>query len=326
MSVYNGEKYLKTQLDSIAAQQQVRVALTVRDDASTDRSCKIIEAFRDQISGTSENDFREDSGSRIPLTLLTGENLGAAGSFLELVKQAEDDAEYYAFSDQDDYWMPEKLFAAVQALKERATDPEGADARPALYYSNVHRVGANLEELTDPFKKNYHTEEFGAVLIAPAAPGCTMVFNRALLLLLKSYQPRYLFMHDCWTLQVCAALGGTIIYDENSYIRYRQHQGNVIGSGDKMKLKGLSLLKYRIQKLFDRSYSPQLTAAELERGYGKQMSRENRKLAAQLAKSDAVSDKWRIICSRKLRTPYFAINMKFWLYEILGEFDKTHIL
>jgi hypothetical protein len=115
-----------------------------------------------------------------------------------------------------------------------------------------------------------------------------MVFNRALLLALQSYMPRYLFMHDCWALQVCAALGGTIIYDEKSYIRYRQHQGNVIGSGDKMKLKGLPLLRYRIKKLFDYSYSPRLTAAELEEGYGKQMSKENRKIAAQLAKSDTV--------------------------------------
>jgi rhamnosyltransferase len=300
MSVYNGEKYLKTQLDSIAAQKGVRVALTVRDDASTDRSCGILEEFCDQF----------------PVTLLYGENVGAARSFLELVRYAEDDAEYYAFSDQDDYWLPEKLSVAVQALKNRGTDPEDRSDRPSLYYSNVHRVGANLEEVDDPFKKSYHTEDFGAVMIASEAPGCTMVFNRALLQQLKSYLPKYLFMHDRWTLQVCAALGGTIIYDADSYIRYRQHQGNVIGGSDKMKLKGLSLFRYRVRKLFDDSYSPLLTAAELEKGYGNQMSEENRKLTALLVRSGTVPGKWRVICSRKLRTPYAVQNIRFYLQII----------
>jgi hypothetical protein len=144
-----------------------------------------------------------------------------------------------------------------------------------------------------------------------------MVFNRALLLQLKSSLPQYLFMHDCWTLQVCAALCGTIIYDTDSYIRYRQHQGNVIGGSDKMKLKGLSLFRYRIRKLFDDSYSPVLTAAELEKGYGKQMSEENRKITALLVRSGTVPGKWRVICSRKLRTPYAVQNLKFWL-QLLG--------
>ena len=300
MSVYNGEAYLRTQLESLVFQQGVQVSLTVRDDASRDNSCQIVEEFESQI----------------PVTLIHGENVGAARSFMELVHQTEEDADYYAFCDQDDYWLPEKLQRAVEKIESDGCDT----AEPVLYYSNVKRVGSELEEIDDPFKKNYHTETFPAVILLTEAPGCTMVFNKALLLLLKSYMPKYLPMHDSWTLRVCASAGGRVIYDDASYIHYRQHEKNEVGGLEKMEYRPLALFMYRIHKLFDFSYHPYRTGLELLEGYSERIPLENQKILMLLLKSKKnIVSRSRILFGRKIRTPYFIYNLKFKLQVLVNQ-------
>ena len=296
LSTYNGEKYLPEQLESLQRQNNVHVTLAVRDDASTDRTCEVIERFRDSLE----------------TTLIHGENVGAARSFLMLVHAVKVDTEYYAYCDQDDYWLPEKLSRAVERL-------ETCDKMcPALYYSNVRRVGEHLEEIEDPFKRNYHTEEFGAVLISTAAPGCTMVFNRALLLLLKEYMPKYLTMHDSWTLQVCAAVGGTVIYDDDSYILYRQHVGNVIGGVEKMRYGKTKLFLYRVRKLFDWECKPSKVAEELIKGYNLKLTEKNL-LRAKWIKDINKFRKSSInlfvsgVILKRGYTPYTVINFKYFV-------------
>lgn len=299
LSTYNGEKYLETQLNSLQKQQGIRVLITARDDGSNDRTCEILERF----SGT------------LPLTLIYGENVGAARSFLKLVHAAEAEAEYYAYCDQDDYWQPEKLLRAVEKL-------ENCDnSVPALYYSNVKRVGALLEEISDPFQKNYHTEAFGAALVSTAAPGCTMVFNKALLMLLKEYMPGYVTMHDSWTLQVCAAVGGKIIYDDNSYILYRQHGENVIGGDEKMRYGKAKLFVYRVRKLFQWKTRPSRVAEELLDGYRDKMTEENYRLAVlgrniNRSFTSAVSVLFFGVIIPKSYTPYRIINFKYFLQAL----------
>ncbi|MBQ4399872.1 MAG: glycosyltransferase, partial [Alphaproteobacteria bacterium] len=103
MSTYNGEKYLKTQLDSILAQQGVNVQILVRDDGSSDGTLPILQAYAAQGK----------------LTYYTGPNLKPAKSFMDLIYNAPQ-ADFYAFADQDDYWLPEKLICAVNKLKHPA--------------------------------------------------------------------------------------------------------------------------------------------------------------------------------------------------------------
>lgn len=299
LSTYNGEEYLETQLKSLCRQKGVKVSLAVRDDASTDSTCEILEQYM----------------NKIPLTLLRGENIGAARSFLKLLREVEPDAEYYAYCDQDDYWQSEKLLRAVKCLEEYG------DSIPALYYSDVKRVGALLEKIVDPFEKNYHTEEFGATLILTAAPGCTMVFNKALLLLLNQYEPDYLLMHDAWTLQVCAAVGGKVIYDPISCILYRQHGNNVVGGQAKMELCNGNLLLYRINKFFDFSYSPFFTALELKKGFWKYIPEKHRKLIELVINSrKSKLAKLKLIFTNKVHTSYFIYNLKFKISVILSKF------
>ena len=87
LSVYNGQKYLQEQLNSLYNQRGVDVSILIRDDGSSDHSIDIIR----------ENQKDHD------IKLIEGKNVGFAQSFWELVRNATE-ADYYAFCDQDDYW------------------------------------------------------------------------------------------------------------------------------------------------------------------------------------------------------------------------------
>ena len=101
MSVYNGEKYLVEQIESLIHQERVDVSILVRDDGSSDGTIDILENYK----------------TKGILDFYTGENLRPARSFMHLLFNAPD-CDYYAFCDQDDVWLPEKLLVATDALKD----------------------------------------------------------------------------------------------------------------------------------------------------------------------------------------------------------------
>ena len=92
MSTYNGEKYLKEQIESILNQEKVEVNILIRDDGSCDKTLKIIK----ELSKNPKISYYE------------GKNIGPAKSFMDLVNKSGDKFNYYAFADQDDIWMPNK--------------------------------------------------------------------------------------------------------------------------------------------------------------------------------------------------------------------------
>ena len=100
MSTYNGERYLREQIDSILQQIDVEIELIIRDDGSNDGTVQIIEEY----------------ASKYPcISYYCGDNVGVGKSFMELLKNAPT-ADYYAFSDQDDVWLKDKLIRAVKAI------------------------------------------------------------------------------------------------------------------------------------------------------------------------------------------------------------------
>ena len=116
LSTYNGEKYLEEQLESITSQKGVSTKIIVRDDGSSDRTCDILDTWKEKSA----------------LTWYRGENIGPAQSFMDLLRNAGD-ACYYAFSDQDDFWLSDKMQTAVSKL-------ESYDGRPALYFCQTELV------------------------------------------------------------------------------------------------------------------------------------------------------------------------------------------
>lgn len=206
LSSYNGNEYLREQLDSIFAQQNIEVSVVVRNDGSVNPITeKILQEYAEK-----EN-----------LTYYSGKNLGAGKSFFNLIKNAPD-SEYYCFADQDDYWMPEKLDVATKYLeKEKANIP-------LLYFCNYNLSDANGAITQHAIKRNLRLTR-GNALIESFSPGCSMVFNKQLLTLVQEHIPEEDIIHDRWFF-LTAMYFGKVIYDDYPHFNYRQHGGNVIGA------------------------------------------------------------------------------------------------
>ena len=206
MSTFNGGKFLKEQIDSVLNQINVDVCLLVRDDGSTDGTQSILDDYKSQNL----------------LNWYQGDNVGPAKSFMDLVFQAPN-CDYYAFCDQDDFWLPNKLFRAVSLL-------ENAEC-PALYCSANTLVNEHLEAYTQVQRKQIRkSPTFGGVLLKCCAIGCTYVFNKmARNQILKTPGDAEIVMHDAWIQKIIFCIGD-VIYDNESFILYRQHEKNVIGS------------------------------------------------------------------------------------------------
>lgn len=231
MSTYNGSQYIRTQLDSIAAQDIEEKSLLVRDDGSSDNTVEIIEKYREK------NPW---------ISYYRGENIGVQRSFLELMSQADEDADYIALADQDDEWLPDKLSRAVACLEKMKKESAGSDV-PLLYCSDKQIVGRDLEPLNVTVSRVVRKISFGNALVQNICTGCTAVANRTLIDLIKHCppeKPEYIIMHDWW-LYLTAACFGKVYYDQEAHIRYRQHGNNTSGA----MLNHWSLFKYRVTQL-----------------------------------------------------------------------------
>lgn len=207
LSSYNGEKFIRQQLDSILCQQgEFSLDLIVRDDGSADSTQAILEEY----------------AQKGKLRWYTGENLKPAKSFLHLLQNAPG-YDYYAFCDQDDYWHPDKLQAALETI-EGCKGPAIACANARLVDSKLNPLGRNVYQRTP-------RTDFYSLLVGSNIIGCTMVFNSQMAALVQEKElPKEIFMHDSYLLQLCALQDGTIVYDEAPHMDYRQHGGNVVGA------------------------------------------------------------------------------------------------
>jgi len=221
LSTYNGARYLKPQLDSLLAQDYPDVIIQVRDDGSSDSTLAILDSY----------------AARYPaIRVMRGTNIGVARSFLTLLAEADPTCNYFAFCDQDDVWLPDKISVAVGNLT-----PAGHDT-PTLYFSRVEYVDNVLRHLRmSPAPRR---PGFGNALVENCAPGCTMLFNQATRQLILSRLPSSVFVHDSWTYLVVSAFGRLVFHDV-ARIKYRQHAANVFGA----VTNPVSRVRQRLQRL-----------------------------------------------------------------------------
>jgi glycosyltransferase involved in cell wall biosynthesis len=214
MSTYNGSRYLEEQIDSILNQSLRNVQITIRDDGSTDDTVDLLKRYE----------------LRNNIEVNKGKNLGVVGSFFELIYKIDDLSQFVAFSDQDDFWHQRKLEAALEKLFK--VKP----GKPAMYCSRTRLVDQDLNFISLGGGISKPVGLKNAVL-QNIATGCTIVLNREAIDILKIKKPniKNIRMHDWWIYQVLSGLG-EVIFDNSSYIDYRQHENNVIGSSNGMVL------------------------------------------------------------------------------------------
>lgn len=205
LSTYNGARYLPEQLDSVLAQTDAGIMLHIRDDGSSDNTIDLLGTY---------------AAAHAHVKVTEGHNLGVVNSFFDLLKNADQQCDYFAFCDQDDVWLPSKMANAVEML-----DQEDA-SQPLLYFCRLEYVDDNLQHIGHaPLPRRLG---FGNALVQNLATGCTVVINRKAREIILSRLPQRAMMHDWWAYLVASAYG-KVLYDPRVGIKYRQHGNNEVG-------------------------------------------------------------------------------------------------
>jgi glycosyltransferase involved in cell wall biosynthesis len=219
MATFNGESHIEEQIKSIQSQTYQNWTLLIRDDNSNDKTKAIIERF-------AKDDLR------IKLLIDSLGNLGSNSNFSELMKKAtHSSAQYFCFSDQDDFWQENKLEIMLSYVKE--LESLNGIGTPILVYSDLEVVDFNLQTLVSSFMSYqglaHPTRDIlGRVLVQNIVTGCASFFNRSLLKIARQVPPSAL-VHDWW-LALCAASCGLIEFLPFGLVKYRQHGKNQIGA------------------------------------------------------------------------------------------------
>lgn len=303
LSTYNGQYFLRQQLDTILNQPLRDIILIVRDDGSTDDTLTIL-------------DERAEKDHRV--IVQRGANIGVVASFLALVRSGvEHGAPVLFFADQDDIWRSDKIGAMVASLASR--DP----VRPALHYSNIRLVDAAGAPLARQLPSR-PVPQFGQAITQGFAHGCCMAFNLALARLISDPppDPRRLVMHDIWTMMVATAFGDVSRTAER-HIDYRQHGRNVVGGRT-----GLALAAARARRILRRKEAIgrfALQAREFRRMFGDRLAPGHLRVLDRFiqAATGSLPSRMAAVCSRGFSRSGLTEDLLFRLVLVAGALRTT---
>lgn len=213
LATYNGEKYLKEQLDSILNQTYKNIRIIISDDCSKDTTPEILKEY-------------QKKDDRIELHIQKN-NLGVVKNIEFLLKQVK--SPYYMLADQDDYWLPEKAEKSLEKLKEEKAD---------LVFGDLEVVDKNLNTMYKSFndymlltrKINKYINSYKINYLYNCVTGCTVLAKKETIekiIPLPTNSKR--LIHDHW-IGLMVALNGKLAYVPEKYIRYRQHGNNEVGT------------------------------------------------------------------------------------------------
>ncbi len=228
LSTFNGDPFLRAQLDSLLSQTHQDWVLYWRDDGSHDGTKSVMAKFA----------ARAGQGRCVEVPGPSG-NVGPAASFHALLRAvsnwlAQDDA--VAFADQDDVWLQNKLERGLAALA-------GVPAEcPVLYCARQILVDSHLNQIGLSVLAS-HDGAFPAALTQNVATGCTVMLNNLAARLVAASTPSTATQHDWWCYLLVTAVGGQLIQDPEPVILYRQHGGNAVGAPRSMAHRAVGVLK-----------------------------------------------------------------------------------
>ncbi|RKJ51146.1 glycosyltransferase [bacterium 1XD42-54] len=260
LSTYNGQKYIREQIDSILGQTYPGIRIYVRDDGSTDDTADIL------------NVYAKDR----KIVFFKGENIGYINSYFKLLKECGK-ADYYAWCDQDDIWVPKKMERAVDCLElDRRNYQDTIDGhKPVLYFSSY-----------DFYDEEMHFQKHGLVhkrgpsfsnsLMDCITLGFNSVFNHNTRMYMEENIPEHSCGHDWWTYMICAAFGRVLYDREFSSVKYRRLAESVSPGGKNF----LALQIWRFKKFFINDYFREIREQlyEFSKIYERQLNDENKRV------------------------------------------------
>lgn len=218
LCTYNGARFLAEQLDSLEAQTYQNWVLFASDDGSNDQSLEILKQYQ----------CKWPTGK---LSIRSGPQKGFCKNFLSLACDAQIRANYYAFCDQDDVWLPKKLEMALSNISNN----QSADV-PYLYCGRTKYVDENLKPcgMSPLFA---FPPSFRNALVQSIAGGNTMLFNQSAKNLMEKVGMVDVPSHDWWLYQLITGVQGEIFYDREIWLLYRQHEFSLVGGNNSFRGK-----------------------------------------------------------------------------------------
>ena len=213
LATYNGEKFLREQLDSIIDQEYKSWDLLIHDDGSVDNTILIL------------NEYKNTYPNKIKLLIDQKIFSSASKNFFHLIENRSRKANLYCLCDQDDIWHKSKL----KFIIERYNSIDNKE--PVLIHSDLSLIDSKGELLEKShnklinFQKSLITKK--TTLYYNPVPGCAMSINSTLAD--KISYSKYMVMHDWWILLSAIYENATVLYIKSPLVKYRQHSGNVFG-------------------------------------------------------------------------------------------------
>ena len=223
LGFYNGNDFIETQVKSILEQDFKNIDIYIFDDNST--------------LNVELKKIKSDKNSKCKIKIFKRErNVGYAKNFLLGLKEAGNNYDFYAFSDQDDIWELDKINRGVEALQSKGSK------LPKLYCSRTAYFNSDCSKEIGSSKIHTKKPTFANALLQNIAGGNTILMNNlARQIVIKTVKAEKFISHDWWCYQIISGAGGEVIFDNNKTVRYRQHKYNLIG-----KNNGFEDIKSRI--------------------------------------------------------------------------------
>lgn len=225
MASYNGEKYLRPQLDSLLAQDYPSLEIVCVDDASSDGTWSILQAY-------------QAKDSRLTIIQQTS-NQGYIDTFEKGILAATGDL--IALADQDDIWIPSKISNLYDAL-----------GQASLVYSDSELINAHGEKLGQKMSQIKKQIAYNSPLMytfGAWAPGHSMLFRREIL---ATALPFSSFVTHDYLLGFAATCHRGINYLPIPLVQYRQHESNAIGANLKKSKKTYQSRQERNHRICER--------------------------------------------------------------------------
>ncbi len=291
MSAYNGENYIDKQIETIFAQKDVEVHCLVRDDGSKDNTLNILKKLKLKYKN---------------LEFIKGENVGWEKSFLLALAEAGE-ADYYAFSDQDDIWFDDKLIKEIRVLEDTNKNC------PLMVHCNRISCDENLNpikpapKLAKPLnKKNAIVQEY--------AQGCTIVLNKKAKELVTRGIPKCKIPHDMWTGMICYYFG-EVYYISEPLFYHINHGNNASGAGHIYKSRF-----GRLNKIFKGESYPN-PAEDILEIYNDLLSKEDKKfLKCLIGARKNVTDRIKLLFDFEFRRKFLIGTLSIKYIVLRGKF------
>lgn len=289
MATYNGEKYIEDQINSIINQTYKNWTLLIRDDGSKDKTLDIIKKY-------------EKVDKRIILLRDNKNNLGFVKNFEELLKNSK--SEFVMFSDQDDYWLENKLEVYSNELNKFSKEEL---EKPLLLHSNSFICDENLKIKKEKFINSKIASQYAknGYFFAYIVQGSTVLINKELIDIGLPFLEN-VTLHDRYFHLLIEFFGSRIFIDK-SLTKYRQHSNNAIGAKSSV-----------IKKILKKRYFNENDRKLINEIYEKYKNKISEKQLRQIEKYLKITDRKQNRFMRFLLSLDFKINLKkrmFFLFK-----------